>query len=299
LGATIRPNDTPLTDALHALFGWEVKMMRMTDKHWNRLPTIAGTRMLAAMTVAAAALVLLPDIAAAQATAAQRNAVRQYCRADFAAKCPGVSTGEALICLEANLDHLSRGCKKAVLATLGADSESEPVANAAPSPEPSPAPRANSRTAPIVSNKPPGLNPNAHSAKRRGAPPAPEQASSEPPPNFATKRRGAATKKTAAPPDTLPPESEKPDTRAPDRADTAPPERAASRSAAPPPRRAVSAPPRTADPLVWACWSELNHSCRGMRAGGGRELACLSKHPRSLSRGCWSAYRTALSRSRR
>jgi hypothetical protein len=265
------------------------------DKYWNRLPAVAGTRMLAAMTVAAAAIVLLPDIAAAQATTAQRNAVRQYCRADFAAKCPGVAAGEALLCLEANLDHLSRGCKKAVLATLGADSESEPVADAAPSP----APQATSRTAPIVSTKPPALNPNAQSVKRRGAPPTPDQASSEPPPrNLAKPRKGAPTREAAAAPEPLPPESKKPASLPPERADTAPPHEAAPKSAAPA-RRATSAPPRNADPLVRACWNELNQLCRGMRAGGGREMACLSQHSRSLSRGCWSAYRTALSRSRR
>jgi hypothetical protein len=129
----------------------------------------------------------MPDSAAAQATAAQRNAVRHYCRAEFAAKCPGVRAGEAIICLEANLDDLSRSCQKAALTPLGVYSEAEPVANAAPIPTP----RALSRTAPIVSTKPSGPNADAQRAERRDAPvAATKEAADEPsPPKYATPRK--------------------------------------------------------------------------------------------------------------
>jgi hypothetical protein len=266
--------------------------------------------------------VLMPDSAAAQATAAQRNAVRHYCRADFAAKCPGVRAGEAIICLEANLDDLSRNCKKTVLTALGVDSEAEPVADAAPTP----APRAPSRTAPIVSTKPPGLNADAQRAERRDAPVAAtkEAADESPPPKFATPRRGRAAQEAEAATDTLPPDSASAEPAPPERAATSPSERAdtlppeevdkllSERAAtlppeeivepeprsAPPAHRMSSAPPRVTDPLVRACWNERVQNCRGMRPGGGRELACLTRHSRSLSPRCWDAYRTAWSRRR-
>ncbi len=292
------------------------------DKHWQGLTAVAGAHMLAALIVTAPALVLLPDSAAAQATPAQQNAVRHYCRADFASKCPGVRAGEALICLEANLDDLSRNCKKAVLTALGVDSELEPVADAAPTPEP----RAPSQTAPIVSTKPPGLNADAQRAKRRTPPvAATDKAADEPPPpKFATPRGGRTTHEADAAPDPLRPDSASADTAPPERAATSPSERADTvppeevdkllsertatlppeeavepepRSAAPA-RRTTSAPPRVTDPLVRACWNELVQNCRGMRPGGGRELACLTRHSRSLSPRCWDAYRTAWSRRR-
>lgn len=296
------------------------------DNHWQGLPAIAGTRMLAALLVAAPALVLVPDGAAAQATAAQRNAVRHYCRADFAAKCPGVRSGEAIICLEANLDDLSRRCKKAVLTALGVDSEAEPVADAAPTP----APRAPSRAAPIVSTKPPGLNADAQRAERPDAPVAAtkEAADEPPPPKFATPKRGRTAPEPEAATDSLRPDSASADSAPPERAATSPSERServdrlppeevdkllSERAGTLPPeeivepeprspapaRRARSAPLRTTNPLVRACWNELVHNCRGMRPGGGRELACLTRHSRSLSPECWQAYRNAHRSSRR
>lgn len=266
------------------------------DNHWRGLPAIAGAQMLAALIVAVPALVSLPDRADAQATAAQQNAVRHYCRADFAAKCPGVSTGEAIICLEANLDGLSRNCKKAVLTAMGADSEAEPVADAAPAP----APRATSRPAPIVSTKPPGLNPDARHLKRRNAPAtatsrAPQEA---PPPDYARPRKGEVPDEAAAPADAPPRDAHNRRAAPPEHTANLPPEEEVAPRPATPARRARSAPPRATSPLVRACWNELVHNCRGMRPGGGRELACLSRHSRSLSPRCWDAYRTAMSRRR-
>jgi hypothetical protein len=249
--------------------------------------------------------------------------VRHYCRADFAAKCPGVRAGEAIICLEANLDDLSRNCKKAVLTALGVDSEAEPVADAAPTPTP----RAPSRATPIVSTKPPGLNADAQRAERRNAPVAAtkDAADEPPPPKFATPRRGRTAHEAEAATDSLQPDSASADQAPPERAATSPSERVETlppeeidkflseragtlppeevvepepRSAAPA-RRTRSAPPRTTNPLVRACWNELVQNCRGMRPGGGRELACLTRHSRSLSPECWQAYRSAHRSSRR
>jgi hypothetical protein len=226
-----------------------------------------------------------------------------------------------MICLEANLDGLSRNCKKAVLTALGEDSEPEPVAGAAPPP---PAPRATSQTLPIVSTSPPDVNPAAQGVKRRGAPlPADDQASAEPPPansppprrnsvaseapppppNFAAPRRNPAAHKAAAATDSAPPNSMPNDALPPpesEQVDTLPAGDPASRAGAPA-RRAKAATTRNdprADPLVEACWNELNQSCAGMRPGGGRELACLTRNSRTLSPRCWDAYRTAWSRRR-
>lgn len=156
----------------------------------------------------------MPDSAAAQATAAQRNAVRHYCRAEFAAKCPGVRADEAIICLESNLDHLSRNCQKAVLTPLGVDSEAELVADAAPIPTP----RALSRTAPIVSTKPSGPNADAQRAERRDAPVAAtkEAADEPPPPKFATPRKGRTAHEADAATDSLQPDSASADPASPE-----------------------------------------------------------------------------------
>src|SRR5690606_38381340 len=263
-------------------------------------------RRLAALVVAAPMIVLLTDSAAAQATAAQKNAVRQYCRADFAEKCPGVIEREALICLEANLDSLSRNCKKAVLVALGEDPNAEPVVDAAPA---TPAPRAASRNAPIVSTQPPEVGPPAQRVRGRGAPaPVDDQASTEiqqppedapprrasarseplpppnyapprrgreaaeaPPPDYATKRRAAAEHQSAAgvteadrpdglPAESLPVEGEQ--------VEALPSDDPAPRNVSP--ARRAKAATRHADPLVEACWNELNHNCAGVRPGGGR-----------------------------
>ncbi|MEM6761707.1 MAG: hypothetical protein AAF615_02410 [Pseudomonadota bacterium] len=94
------------------------------------------------------AAVLVAAVAPSQAqspTAAQRDALRANCAADFRANCSGVSPGgmDALMCLEQNEAKLSSGCKSAVDAVKGPPSApapkpaaqsggSAPAANAAP-----------------------------------------------------------------------------------------------------------------------------------------------------------------------
>lgn len=271
-------------------------MKRTIKSQWQALPAIAGAWTLAALTIAASTLTMLPDSAAAQGTAAQRNAVRHYCRADLADKCPGVSADQTILCLEANLEEVSRTCKKAVLAILPGEPASEPVADAAPPPPP----RATSRTAPIVSTAPPRVNSQGQRVTRRGAPaPAANEAPPELlPPNVATPRKAAAARGAAATPESLPPNPSSPGSLRPEseQADTRPPKQAAPDTMTPA-RRPRSTASRS-DPLVQACWNELVRNCRGMRPGGGREFACLTRHSRSLSARCWDAYRTAWSRRR-
>jgi hypothetical protein len=60
----------------------------------------------------------LPPAAAQQPSAAQTNAVRQACRADFQAHCAGVPTGgsAAISCLQSHLAALTPSCQQAVRA---------------------------------------------------------------------------------------------------------------------------------------------------------------------------------------
>lgn len=79
-------------------------------------------------------------IAAHQPTALQIAAIRQSCRSDFMAHCPGVTPGgkDALLCLQRNAGRLSRGCRAAVAVTMRhqAVPERSPTAAAEPVPPP-------------------------------------------------------------------------------------------------------------------------------------------------------------------
>lgn len=77
-------------------------------------------------------------LAAQQPTTAQQNAIRQNCRADFQAKCPGVSPGgsAALSCLQQNATSVSAPCQKALAAIGGGSGKSStqpPASSTAPS----------------------------------------------------------------------------------------------------------------------------------------------------------------------
>lgn len=75
---------------------------------------------------------------------AQANAIRESCRSDFMAHCPGVTPGgaQALTCLQKNVGRLSRACRTAVAATMGAPPAAPHAA------KPSPAAAATNRPAP-------------------------------------------------------------------------------------------------------------------------------------------------------
>jgi hypothetical protein len=75
-----------------------------------------------------------------QPSSAQIAVIRQSCRSDFMAHCPGVTPGgkDALLCLQRNARHLSRGCKAAVeiMMPRHAVPERSPAAAAEPVPPP-------------------------------------------------------------------------------------------------------------------------------------------------------------------
>jgi hypothetical protein len=64
----------------------------------------------------AAALALSVPAIAQQPTAAQRNAIRQACPADYQAHCASVPTGgrASLVCLQQHASSLSAACRRAV-----------------------------------------------------------------------------------------------------------------------------------------------------------------------------------------
>lgn len=257
---------------------------------WRKVPAFAGARMFAALMFAAATLAI-----SAGSAAAQQSAVRHYCRADFARHCQGLRPDgrDAILCLQANITRLSRNCHKAVMATLQSNPAPRQAAEDAPPP-----PRAISREASIVSARPPRANLQAHPARYAKPAAVERRAASEqlPPESQAdaadrgAPAQGKATERNARS-DSLPPEA-KPSRQASRR--TAAPERAPHDAAAA--ERAKRAAINS-NPLVRACWNDLNRHCRGMRAGGGREFACLTQHSRNLSPGCWQAYRAAARRT--
>ncbi len=287
-------------------------MMGTMHRILRRVPTFASASTLAALTIAASALAMLPERAAAQSKASQLNAVRQYCRTDFKRNCEGMrpTDKDALLCLQANVSQLSPACQKVVTATLEGDAAPAPVV--ADDSQRSAQPRGRSGAVPIVSARPPRADLQSQRQNRYAEPDRQAQ-----PEQLSSVRRTAA-RKTAAPdhqqteaqpeqlppdqqtPEAMPGEREGPGAAGPDEAERTQPGRAASTRAA---RRAApqQRDPRAAltrDPLIRACWNDLNRHCRGMRAGGGRELACLTQHSRNLSPGCWQAYRAARTHSR-
>jgi hypothetical protein len=101
-------------------------------------------RIVRAVWVALGVAALIGPLAAQQPTTAQRNAVKQSCRADFQTHCVGVPTGgsAAMGCLQQNAATLSPPCQQA-LAAIGGASGGAPPAEAAPPPQLSPRQRAN------------------------------------------------------------------------------------------------------------------------------------------------------------
>ena len=89
----------------------------------------------AAVRAALAIMALTGPLAAQQPTTAQRNAVKQNCRADFRTHCAGVPAGgsAAMGCLQQNAASLSPPCQQA-LAAVGGAGGGAPAAETAPPP---------------------------------------------------------------------------------------------------------------------------------------------------------------------
>jgi hypothetical protein len=260
----------------------------------------------------------LTDIAGAQVTSAQQNAIRAACRSDFRAKCSGVTPGgkNALVCLQKNVESLSPSCKTAVSATL-----------------PPPAPAAAAPAAP------PPVAPKTTEAP--AAPPAPAATAAAPPPATATPAKPTAAKPATPPRQAAaalarpaaapaqPTAAQQSAIRSACRSDfkshcsgvtpggkdalvclqknaaaLAPAcQKAVSAVGAPAPAAAATvavAPPAPAPqapraPLVnaammlRACKLDLIRHCEGVNPGGGRELACLAAHNADLTFRCRTA----------
>lgn len=95
------------------------------------------------MRVVASVLILsILSVPALAADAPPRGAVREACKADVEALCPGIQPGGGRIkaCLRANKDKLSEGCKSAIAAMLKARREAKAAGTPAQSPAPAPTP---------------------------------------------------------------------------------------------------------------------------------------------------------------
>ena len=84
---------------------------------------------------------LTDPVAAQQPSAAQQNAIRQNCRADYQAHCSGVPTGgaAALNCLQDNTANLSGPCRQA-LSAVGGGAHPAPSGEAGATPPGGPVP---------------------------------------------------------------------------------------------------------------------------------------------------------------
>ena len=78
---------------------------------------------------------------AQQPTPQQQDAIREFCRGDFQARCSGVPSGgaEALQCLKANFAQVSSGCQKALDPVMGSGAAASGGAPGSRSPASTPA----------------------------------------------------------------------------------------------------------------------------------------------------------------
>jgi hypothetical protein len=217
-----------------------------------------------------AGLVALAFTASAQAqlSSAQQSALKSSCRSDFLSHCSGVTPGgrDALVCLQKNVAGLSPACQRAVRSTMAsapaAKPKPVPVVRAAPAARPTAAQQKAlkkycrsdfmahcSRVRPGGQEALACLERNA----RRLSPAC---------------RRAVAALHPAAP----------------------------LARVAPPPAVVVAPPPPARRPslvsaavMLRACKLDLLRHCRGVHAGGGRELACLAAHDDHLTFRCRTA----------
>lgn len=92
----------------------------------------------------AAALALSVPAIAQQPTAAQRNAIRQACPADYQAHCASVPTGgrASLVCLQQHASSLSAACRRAVESVGGGGAAAPRSSSGAAAAAPAAAPAA-------------------------------------------------------------------------------------------------------------------------------------------------------------
>jgi hypothetical protein len=101
------------------------------------------------------------SVLAQQPTAAQQNAIKQNCRADFQAHCAGVAPGgsAALSCLQQNASAVSAPCQQALSALGGGSSAQAPAPGTAPGTGGTPATPPGNAPSPQSAPPPPPLSP--------------------------------------------------------------------------------------------------------------------------------------------
>lgn len=218
-------------------------------------PSMFGRAMPARCALLCALGLLGATPALAQITPAQKSALRANCRSDFMSKCSGVSPGgrDALMCLQKHVAALSPACQTAVRSTLPKPAAVKPQAQA------------------------PAAAPPAKPAAAAVAPPAPQPAAMITAKPKATVKRRVRRKMN------------KMKTRHPITATTALPLKLAAPPA--PSAHRPRAPIMSAAVMLRACKRDMIRHCRGVRPGGGRELACLLAHNDTLTIRCRTAMR--------
>jgi hypothetical protein len=202
-------------------------------------------------------------------TAAQQSAMRSACRSDFMSHCAGVSPGgkDALACLQRNVAALSPGCKNVVGSTMAAP-RAPAAAAVAPAAVPPPA------DAVAVGPTPEQMSALKFTCRGdfgrlcKGIPPGPQA--------FACLQAHQARLSQNCRTSVAAIAAEMP-------ADGMP---AAAPVAVPPPPVVVEPGPVDIVVMLRACKRDLIRHCRGVKPGGGRELACLNAHAARLTVRC-------------
>lgn len=247
---------------------------------------------------AAAITVLAGPVASQQVSTAQRNAIRAACRSDYEAHCMSVPPGgkPAFMCLQKNMESLSRKCQQAVGA-VGKKSSAPAVrpkasktpAAAAASPEQAPsAETSKAATATVQTPRPSSAQIDAirqacrvdYQSSCAGVPTGGAAALSCLQKNAANLSQPCQQAVSAASSGSGPTETA---------ITTAPASRPATTgAAASPPMRAVS----LRQEIVIArssCSRDVRSHCSGVQPGGGRLVGCLRANATSLSPRCQNA----------
>lgn len=218
--------------------------------------------------LAAFAFTAFTTSAQAQLSSAQQSALKSSCRSDFMSHCSGVTPGgrDALVCLQKNVSGLSPACQRAVRSTMAsapaARPKPAPVVRAAPAARPTAAQQkalkkyCRSDFLAHCSRVRPGGQEALACLERNARRLSP-----------ACRRAVAALHPVTPPARVIPP--------------------AAVVVAPPPPARKPSVV--SAAVMLRACKLDLLRHCRGVHAGGGRELACLAAHGDHLTFRCRTA----------